>query len=130
MALYPKDLLYQESHEWVLIKGQIATCGISDFAQEELNDIVYVELPEVGDDFDQGEAFAVVESVKAASDIFMPLGGQIIAINTALEETPQLVNDDPYEEGWLIKLRIGDEAEIASLMDAETYRKLCEEEAA
>ena len=111
MTIYLEDRLYAETHEWVKIEGEIATCGISDFAQEELNDIVYVELPQVGDSFAQGETFGVIESVKAASDIYMP----------------QLVNEDPYGAGWLIKLRVMAPQEAQTLLDAQAYEALCEE---
>ncbi len=129
MAIYLADRLYRESHEWVIIEGDVATTGISDFAQEELNDVVYVELPAVGDTFKQGDAYAVIESVKAASDIYMPLSGEIIAVNEALADAPQAVNEDPFGKGWLVKLRLSDPTEAESLLDAATYQKLCEEEA-
>ena len=128
MATYPKDLYYQKSHEWTRVTGKTATIGISDFAQEELNDIVYVELPEVGDTFGQGDAFGVIESVKTASDVFIPLSCEIIEFNQDLEYTPQLVNEEPYEDGWLIKIRIIDGNEVNTLLDAATYTKMVEEE--
>lgn len=128
MAVFAQDRLYQTTHEWVKIAGSVAISGISDFAQEELNDIVYVELPEVGDAFERGDAFAVIESVKAASDIYMPLSGEIVEINHALVESPQLVNESPYDEGWLIKLRIASPAEAGELLDAAAYEKSCAEE--
>lgn len=127
MTIYLEDRLYAETHEWVKIEGEIATCGISDFAQEELNDIVYVELPQVGDSFAQGETFGVIESVKAASDIYMPLSGEIVEVNEELEEAPQLVNEDPYGAGWLIKLRVMAPQEAQTLLDAQAYEALCEE---
>jgi glycine cleavage system H protein len=127
MVEFAKDRLYQETHEWVKIEGKMATCGISDFAQEELNDIVYVELPEVGDSFEQGDAFAVVESVKAASDIYMPMSGKIVEINEELADSPQLVNESPFEEGWLVKIRISAPEEADSLLDAAAYKESCEE---
>ena len=129
MAEFAKDRLYQATHEWIKIDGDIAVSGISDFAQEELNDIVYVELPEVGDAFERGDAYTVVESVKAASDIYMPLSGEIVEINQALEDSPQLVNESPYEEGWFIKLRIVSPNEIDQLLDAAAYKSSCAEEA-
>ena len=129
MAIYLDDRSYRKSHEWVIIDGDEATTGISDFAQEELNDVVYVDLPAVGDVFGLGDAYAVIESVKAASDIYMPMSGEIIAVNEALAEAPQAVNEDPFGEGWLVKLRISKPDEAESLLDAAAYKKLCEEEA-
>ena len=129
MAEFAKDRLYQATHEWIKIEGDIAVSGISDFAQEELNDIVYVELPEVGDAFERGDAYTVVESVKAASDIYMPLSGEIVEINQALEDSPQLVNESPYEEGWFVKLRVVSPNEIDQLLDAAAYKSSCAEEA-
>jgi glycine cleavage system H protein len=128
MPEFPSDRQYQETHEWIVIEDDTATIGISDYAQEELNDIVYVELPMVGDTFDQGDVFAVIESVKAASDIYMPLTGEVTEINNELEEAPQLVNEDPFGEGWLIKVDISDPDEADALLDAEAYKAVCEEE--
>jgi glycine cleavage system H protein len=127
MVEFAKDRLYQETHEWIRIEGKSAICGISDFAQDELNDIVYVELPEVGDSFDQGEAFAVVESVKAASDIYMPMSGKIIEVNDELADSPQLVNESPFDEGWLIKILLSAPEEADSLLNSTVYKELCEE---
>jgi glycine cleavage system H protein len=130
MVVFLNDRLYAKSHEWIKLEDgeDLATCGISDYAQEELNDIVYVELPAVGDSLTQGERFAVVESVKAASDVFMPVGGEIVEINDALEGAPQLVNEDPFGKGWMVKIRVRDRAEAAQLLDAKAYEKLCSEE--
>jgi len=119
---------YAESHEWARREGGEIVCGITDHAQESLSDIVYVELPEVGDAFDRGDEFGVVESVKAASDVYMPLGGEITAVNEELEETPELVNQDPYGEGWMIRFIPSDLAEFSDLMDAETYEAFVAEE--
>lgn len=116
------DCRYAENHEWIRVSGDTATVGISDFAQQELTDVVYVELPEVGQSFGQGEPFAVVESVKAASDVYMPVAGEIIEVNAALEDAPELVNDEPYGEGWFVRIRIADPAELDALMDADAYR--------
>ncbi len=116
------DCRYAESHEWIRVEGDLATIGISDFAQQELTDVVYVELPEVGQSFGQGEPFAVVESVKAASDVFLPVAGEIVEVNASLEEAPEFVNDDPYGDGWFVRIRIADPGELAALMDAEAYR--------
>ena len=118
---------YAETHEWVRVEGKYALVGISDHAQEELSDIVYVELPEVGDTIAKGDSFAVVESVKAASDCYLPVAGEIVAINEALGEKPELVNTDPYGEGWLVKLVVQDAKELDELMDAEAYRQFVEQ---
>ena len=127
MKLDP-EAQYAESHEWARWDGDEIVCGITDHAQESLSDVVYVELPEVGDIYEQGDAFGVVESVKAASDLYMPMGGEIVAINEELEDTPELVNQDPYGEGWMIRLVPSDPDEFDSLMDAKTYEALVAEE--
>jgi len=119
---------YMKSHEWVRWDGEEIVCGISDHAQESLSDIVYVELPEEGDVFDKGDAFGVVESVKAASDVYMPMGGEITAVNEELEDTPELVNQDPYGAGWLIRFAPSDPSEFDTLMDAEAYEAFVAEE--
>ncbi len=120
----PEELKYRETHEWVRIEDGVATVGITDYAQEELGDVVYVELPEVGRAVRGGEAVAVIESVKTASDIYAPLSGEVVAVNEALADHPEKVNEDPYGEGWIFKLRIADPAEVEALLDAEAYRKL------
>jgi glycine cleavage system H protein len=119
---------YAETHEWVRKDGDECVCGISDHAQESLSDIVYVELPEAGDAFDKGDSFGVVESVKAASDVYMPMGGEITAVNEALEDTPELVNQDPYGEGWLIRFTPSDPAEFDDLLDGAGYESVVAEE--
>ncbi len=125
----PADLFYTEEHEWVRLEGEVAVVGITDYAQHELGDVVYVELPQVGDHVTQSEPFGVVESVKAASDLFAPVSGEVIEINAALEDAPELVNNDPYGQGWMIKVRPSNwEAERANLLDAEAYRRLIEQE--
>lgn len=124
-----QGLLYMESHEWARLEGDEAVVGISDFAQEELNDVVYVELPEVGDTFAQGDVFGTVESVKAASDVYLPLSGEIIAVNEELEDAPQLVNEDPYGKGWFVRIKVSDPDEAKSLLDAEAYAQFLAEEA-
>lgn len=116
----PTDLRYAKSHEWVRLEGEIATIGITDHAQAELTDVVFVELPEVGRTVDAGEASAVVESVKAASDIYSPVAGEIIEVNTALESNPALLNTDPHGDGWICKLRVTGEVP-SDLMDAAAY---------
>jgi glycine cleavage system H protein len=120
---------YARSHEWARKAGDEIVCGISDHAQESLSDVVYVELPEVGDTFDREDTFGVVESVKAASDLYIPMGGEISAVNEALEDTPELVNQDPYGKGWMVRLRPSDPAEFDNLMDGAAYEAFVAEEA-
>ncbi len=122
------NVRYAENHEWARQEGEEIVCGISDHAQESLSDIVYVELPEVGDAFDQGDAFGVVESVKAASDLYMPMGGEVTAVNDELEDAPEMVNEDPYGEGWIIRFRPSDPAEFEGLMDGDDYELFVAEE--
>lgn len=117
----PADLRFAPSHEWIRLEGDIATVGISNHAQEELTDVVFVELPTVGRAVDAGDPTAVVESVKAASDIYAPVGGEVIEVNPEVENDPSLVNTDPYGKGWIFKLRVKNPAEAASLMDAGAY---------
>jgi glycine cleavage system H protein len=117
----PADLRYATSHEWVRLDGDIATVGISDHAQEELTDVVFVELPAVGRSVDGGDPTAVVESVKAASDIYAPVAGEIIEVNTDVEGDPSLVNTDPYGKGWIFKLKIKDPEHVNKLLDAAAY---------
>ncbi len=121
----PADLKYTKNDEWLKIEGDTATIGISDYAQDALNDIVYVEFPDVGATFKQGTTFGVVESVKAASDVFMPIGGTITEVNKSLEDTPETINTDPYDKGWLIKIKVSDAAEATSLMDSAAYIEFC-----
>ncbi len=118
---------YTETHEWVRVEGDVAWAGITDYAQQQLSDIVYVELPEVGASFGQKEVFATVESVKAASDCYMPLSGEILEVNGALEDAPELVNQDPYGKGWFIKFRPTDLDELDALMDPTAYEKFAQE---
>jgi glycine cleavage system H protein len=117
----PADLRYASSHEWVRLEGEIATVGISDHAQEELTDVVFVELPALGRTVDAGDPTAVVESVKAASDIYAPIGGEVVEVNPEVEADPSLVNTDPYGKGWIFKLRVKDATQTAALMDATAY---------
>lgn len=122
MSNIPSNLRFAKSHEWVLDNGDgTVTVGISDHAQELLGDVVFVESPEVGREVEAGEEFSLVESVKAASDIYCPLAGEIIAINEALEDAPETINEDPYGAGWIAKLRLSDSAAIAAMMDATAY---------
>ena len=117
----PADLRYASSHEWIRLDGDIATVGISDHAQEELTDVVFVELPAVGRSVDAGDPTAVVESVKAASDIYAPISGEVVEVNPGVEADPSLVNTDPYGNGWIFKLKVKDAAHVFKLMDAAAY---------
>lgn len=117
----PRNLKYTNSHEWVRVEGKQVVVGITDFAQDQLSDLTYVELPTVGDSFSGQEEVAVVESVKAASDVYAPISGTITAVNNALLDRPELINTDPYGEGWLFKMTPDDPTELESLMDAEQY---------
>jgi glycine cleavage system H protein len=117
----PSDLRYAASHEWLRLEGETATVGITDHAQEELTDVVFVELPALGRTVDAGDPTAVVESVKAASDIYAPISGEVIEVNPEVESDPSLVNTDPYGKGWLFKLRVPPTADASALMDAATY---------
>ena len=123
----PEELLYTEDHEWVLVEGDQATIGITDHAQAEMGDFVFVELPEVGERFNQFDQFGVVESVKAVSDVYIPVSGEIIETNQSLLDQPELCNQDPYKAGWLIKVRLSEQTEVASLMDKEAYTRFLEE---
>jgi glycine cleavage system H protein len=117
----PENLRYSESHEWILIEGDTGTVGITDHAQAELTDIVFAEPPAIGKTFRAGEVAAVVESVKAASDIYTPVSGEIVGRNTAIEANPALLNSDPFGEGWIFKIRLSDPAEVAALKDPAAY---------
>lgn len=120
----PSDLKYTKDHEWIKVEGNIATIGITNFAQSELGDIVFVEVETVGEDLDKEEVFGTVEAVKTVSDLYMPLTGKIKAFNEKLESDPELVNTDPYGEGWMIKIELSDSTEIKDLLSAEDYEKL------
>ncbi|MFY7667498.1 MAG: glycine cleavage system protein GcvH [Crocinitomicaceae bacterium] len=117
----PADLKYTKDHEWVKIEGDVATVGITEFAQSELGDIVYVEIETIGESIEQEEVFGSVEAVKTVSDLFMPLSGEILEFNENLESNPELVNSDPYGEGWMIKVKLSDASQIDSLLDAAAY---------
>lgn len=125
---FPEDLKYTRDHEWARVQGAKVTVGITDFAQDQLGDVVYVELPEVGDEVKKGETFGVVESTKAVSDLFSPVSGKVVEVNGPLVDAPETVNEDPYEEGWMIVVEASDPKELAELMDGPTYRKFVEEE--
>lgn len=121
----PDNLLYSKDHEWVEINGDIATVGISDHAQAELSDVVFVDLPEIGTNVSAGDAVAVVESVKAASDVYTPLSGEILEVNEELSNDPSLVNSDPYAAGWIYKIRVDLPSETEDLMSASDYESFC-----
>ena len=123
MVRVDKAARYAKTHEWVRMDGSEALSGITDYAQEQLSDIVYVELPNVGEHFDRGEVYGVVESVKAASDCYMPVGGAIVAVNEALADSPQQVNEDPYGAGWFIRFTPDDPKDVEELMDAAAYEE-------
>lgn len=124
---YPTDLKFARSDEWVRIEGDVATLGISDFAQDQLNDVVYVELPEVGDTVAKGDTFGSVESVKAASDLYALVGGEVIEVNSKLEDEPEIINTDPYGEGWMVKLKIDGTPDTSDLLDSEAYKTFNED---
>ena len=119
---FPADLRYTKEHEWIKLEGDIATVGITDFAQGELGDIVYVEIETVGQTLAQDEIFGSVEAVKTVSDLFLPIAGEVLEVNTALNNTPELVNSDPYGEGWMIKMKVANLADVEALMDVDTYK--------
>jgi len=118
---FPEDVRYSESHEWVKAEGEIAKLGITDYAQDQLGDIVFVELPDVGESFEKGAEFGTVESVKAVSELYMPVSGEIVAINDALEDAPELVNNKPFADGWMIEVKLDDLSELDALMHKDAY---------
>ena len=127
MSTIPANLRYNDSHEWVLDNGDgTVTVGISDHAQQALGDVVFVELPEVGRSLEKGDEFGVIESVKAASDLYAPLAGEIVEVNEALEDAPETVNEAPYEGGWIMKVRLAEGASLDELLDADGYRAVTE----
>ena len=128
MSDYPTQLQYANTHEWLRVEGEIAVVGISDYAQGELGDIVYVELPELDSEVEAGGEIAIVESVKAASDIYSPIAGTVVEINPALEDSPETVNEDPYGNGWFFKIKISDGTSTEHLLTADAYQQMCESE--
>ncbi len=124
---FPKELRYTKTHEWVKVEDGHAYIGITDFAQDSLGEIVFVELPEVDDELSQSEEFATIESVKAASDLIAPVSGVVVEVNEDLEDAPELLNEDPYEN-WIVKISLEDESELDNLLDSEAYQKIAEEE--
>ncbi len=124
--MYPDDFFFAESHEWIKIEGDTGTVGISDFAQKQLGDVVYVELPEVGAVFDFHQSFGVVESVKAVSDIYSPVAGEVVEVNSGLNDSPELLNEDPHGKGWIMKIKVKDESELQKLLSVTDYEKFLE----
>lgn len=124
----PSHLLYTKTHEWVRVDGDKVVLGITDYAQSKLGDVVFVELPSTGDDFDAGLSLATIESVKGVSDIYAPISGSVWEVNEELEDIPEYINEDPYGQGWILSLRIEDQAELDDLLTAEEYQTLLEEE--
>jgi glycine cleavage system H protein len=124
----PEELFYTNEHEWVRFEGDVVTVGLSFYAQDKLGDIVYVELPEEGEEVSRSDAFGVVESVKSVSDIYAPLSGKVVEVNSPLVESPEIINEDCYEEGWLLKIELSDASEKDELMDAAAYKDFIEEE--
>lgn len=120
----PSDLFYSNDHEWVKLDEDIATIGITDFAQQELGDIVYIEIETVGDNLQKEQVFGTVEAVKTVSDLFMPISGEVLEFNTALEDTPETVNNEPYDSGWIIKIKIDNPSQFKHLLSAEQYKQL------
>ena len=128
MSKIPKNLLYTEEHEWILVEGNRGTIGITDHAQDALGDVVYVDLPKVGDKIVKGEPFGTVESVKAASDIYAPVSGTVVEVNEALKDSPELINRSPYDEAWMIVVELDDESELDELLSPEDYENILEGE--
>lgn len=128
--MYPADYLYSKDHEWISVHDKVGTIGITDYAQHELGDVVYADLPEVGDTFEANEPFGSVESVKAVSEIFCPVSGEVLEINSKLTENPELINASPHQEAWMIKIRIADSEELHGLLSAEEYEEYLQEQSA
>ncbi len=120
----PEELKYSKDHEWAKVEGDIVTIGINDYAQDQLGEVVFVEVPEVGDSLSKGDEFGTVESVKAVSEIYLPVSGEVVEVNEALEDAPELVNNSPYEDGWIIKLKTDDLSELDNLLDKAAYLEL------
>jgi glycine cleavage system H protein len=122
--MYPEDLYYTKEHEWIRVEGERAVIGITEYAQDQLGDVVYVELPEIGAPFTQSETCGTIESVKTVSDLYAPLSGEVIAINEALDDTPELINNDPYKAGWIAEIQFSDQEELKNLLSADAYEGL------
>ncbi len=121
---FPENLKYTKDHEWVLVDGKMGLVGVTEYAQGELGDVVFIELPKIGRQVKQGESFGTIEAVKAVSDLYAPVSGEVVAINTELEKSPELVNKEPYDKGWMIKISIKDPNELKNLHDVKAYREL------
>jgi len=120
---FPSDIMYHPEHTWARLEGDIVVVGISDYAQDQLGEVLYVEMPEVGDEVRQGEVFGSIESAKVVSDLYAPVSGEVVEINEALEDSPELTNESPYEDGWIIKVSIKDKEELNNLLDSEQYQE-------
>jgi glycine cleavage system H protein len=127
--MYPEDYLYSKDHEWISVQDNVGTIGITDYAQHELGDVVYVDLPEVGDTFEAGDPFGSVESVKAVSEVFCPVGCEVIEVNSKLEESPELINQSPHQNAWMIKVQLNNSEELKELLSAEEYEEYLQEQA-
>jgi len=125
---FPEDLKYSREHEWVLVEGSVATVGITDFAQDKLGDIVFVELPAVGDKVTKDEAMGVVESVKAVSDVYAPVSGVVAEVNDDLPDSPDMINEDPFGDGWMVKIQMADPTDLDDLLDSEAYERFVAEQ--
>lgn len=128
MSTYPKDCLYTEEHEWVRVEDDVCVLGITNFAQEELGEVVFVELPEVGQVFDAGDEIGTIESVKAVAEVYTPVAGEVVETNDAVVDDPEVINDDPHGEGWLVKIRFSSSADLESLMKADAYEAYIDEQ--
>ena len=129
MSSYPDDRFYSKSHEWIRVEGETATIGITDHAQKELGEVVFVELPDLGEIFDEGQEFGTIESVKAVSELFLPVAGEIVDVNKTLVDEPNAVNEDPHGDGWLVQVKVSSDGVLDGLMNAAAYEKFVEEEA-
>lgn len=127
--MYPSENLYSEEHEWAKVDGDLCVLGITDFAQAELGEVVFVDFPEVGQSFDSGDEIGTIESVKAVAEVYTPVSGEIVEINEELVDSPEIVNDDPHESGWLVKIRLSDLAELDRLMSSEKYEEFLQAKA-
>ena len=126
--MYPEDNLYSKDHEWISVQGDVGAVGITEYAQRELGDVVYVDLPEVGDTFEANEPFGSVESVKAVSEVFCPVSGEVMEVNSKLEDTPELINESPHQKAWMIRIRITNPEELEELLSAEEYEEYLQEQ--
>ena len=121
---FPSNIKYTKDHEWIKVEGEFAKIGITEYAQGELGDIVFVELPKIGSKLEQGKSFGTIEAVKAVSDLYSPVNGEVVELNKEVQDSPEVVNKEPYERGWMVKVRIENPAQLANLLDVEAYKKL------